>query len=243
MSNDAFNLCLERVEDEDGWRFYRPIGDEDRSRWYISVTEVLKPILAQRLQQWIKTTSAKKQDAILNEASDVGTELHSLVESDLLGKTPTVKPQYEGFFEKWKTLRQEHGINAEKHEAYVCSDRYGYAGTFDILGMFNGKRAIMDVKTGFYGVKTGWQLAAYRNAYKELTGEDVGLVGLSIRKDGSGAQAFEYEHLDFCWVTFLAALQVFRALYWTKLSKMQWHWLETPYVEEKIRVEDFTPLL
>jgi hypothetical protein len=98
----------------------------------------------------------------------------------------------------------------------------------DILGDFDGHPVIMDLKTGYYSVKTGWQIAAYKQAYEEMqngAAQGLGMVGISIKRDGSLAQPFVYTHWDYCWRAFLACFTVWKALYFRKLQRLNWVYL------------------
>jgi len=60
----------------------------------------------------------------------------------------------------YKLFMQKYGdkIKPEKVQGTVYNDETLYAGTYDILGTFEGKRSIMDIKSGGFDMR---QLAAY----------------------------------------------------------------------------------
>lgn len=79
-------------------------------------------------------------------------------------------------------LAVENGIKlAEKG---ICHPFYGYAGRFDIAGFVNGKRAVVDVKTGLPMPWHGPQIASY---VLGLWGgpEDVDRYGLYLKSNGT----------------------------------------------------------
>lgn len=53
---------------------------------------------------------------------------------------------------------------------YLVSERHKYAGTADLICLIDDVLWIIDFKTGSKSIDHGLQLAAYRQAYKEMTG-------------------------------------------------------------------------
>jgi hypothetical protein len=102
----------------------------------------------------------------------------------------------------------------------------------------------MDLKTGSYSVKAGWQMGAYRLAYFECFGEWLPIVGISIHRDPTQKpKSFVYEHFRFCENQFLCSLEVYKGLYFKLLNEMKWPyltqnsvkiWLDT-YCNEKTK--------
>ncbi len=218
---------LKRFADPDFHDFRWYIwGDDAPSNWYISVTAVLGNVVHKKLLDWIRNKSGASQKKTLERRSDEGTRLHDVIEADLLDKEFTLDEDNKAAYHQWLTLKEKHHIIGERTEISLTHPDYGYGGTFDIIGEFEGKRAIMDIKSGRFQVKAIWQLAAYREAYMKMTGEtDIGMVGIQVKQDGSEARTFKYEHYDFCWNRFLDALGCFRGLYYPELNKRQWRWL------------------
>ena len=70
------------------------------------------------------------------------------------------------------------------------------------------------------------EMAAYRLACAEKGAKDLGMIGLQIKRDGSGAKAFVYSHYDFCLQRFLCTLEAFKGMYYGKLDKMNWPFLQ-----------------
>ena len=239
---------VERV-DVDGERWYRLPGETDPANYFASVTNVLSVANAKPLVDYFKKTSYRKQTATLTQTANLGTKIHNLVERDLQGETiPEAELTFgeqdtiglRDWFKRWQKLKQEKQITATALEVPVVNIKYGYAGTLDILGTYMGQPAIFDVKSGFYGVKAGYQLAAYKRAWEEMvyrgaqlitekqynsvSGGGLRLVGLSLPWNKI-ANCFVYEHEDFCWNRFLDALGLFRGLNYHRLDKMRWKYL------------------
>lgn len=223
---------LERITDSDGWRwYYRETDDDTPARWMISVTQILSPVVHERLQSWFKKQDYGAQEKKRKETADIGTLLHDLIAADLRGEKRDIPDNVKDAFENWQVLKGDYDITASVIETPMCSDLYGFAGTPDLIGTYEGKRAVLDIKTGAYSIKTGWQLAAYRQMWQEQTGEKLSMVGLQIHRDGEIAKPFVYEYLDECWLAFLSCLNVWRMLYFNKLKKQEWSWLHVPLVQ------------
>jgi len=109
------------------------------------------------------------------EARDRGSAVHALCEryangerSDKHGRYMAGLEYVRGFAE-WLAV---YGVYAEAAECRVYGKINGkaYAGTFDLLAIINGKRVLVDIKTG---AKAKWhpvQLAAYAMARPVVDG-------------------------------------------------------------------------
>lgn len=71
-------------------------------------------------------------------------------------------------------------------------------------------------------------MAAYRRMAIEnkLVDESCGLYGLQVNRETAEVKAFKYEHIDFVELEFFSALQVFKGIYFNKLKKLEWPWLQ-----------------
>lgn len=214
---------LEAKNDEGGWRWYHHTD----GRKYISVTKSMDHIVAETLQNWMRKNSAAKQKKVLDHAANFGTEMHSFLEADFKGLNVFIPQEYEKGWGEWQRMKKDAGIALLGAEKVVFNDDYGYAGRLDLILTYKGRKCIADLKTGnYFSVKTGWQLASYLKAYEKMTGEkNLGMVGIHIPRNGGMPKILAYEHIDFCWETYLACLQTFKALYFNKLKAMDWPWL------------------
>lgn len=222
-------MTIKRIEDENGWRWYCQEGQEGSpANWYASVTNILSVAVPEQLKKYFQDNSKAKQEKVLTQTAEIGSLIHSMIERDLKDQAVAITAETEKPFHNWLELKEKHRIRAKHTELFIHSDRHGFAGTADIVGEFDGKECVMDIKTGFFSVKAGWQLGAYRMALQEMNivNPECGMVGIQIHRDGSTGKPFVYEHYQFCEKTFLACLQVFRGLYFTKLNKMGWKYLK-----------------
>lgn len=76
----------------------------------------------------------------------------------------SLDPQLSPFVAAWAKFRRESGFVPESIEEQVFDDLYGYAGTLDRRGIFNGRPAIIDIKRGSCPAWHGLQTAAYARA-------------------------------------------------------------------------------
>lgn len=103
---------------------------------------------------------------ITSSAADLGSHVHSYVEAHNLGKPmpkwPLPVAPFMRAFEAWV---EEHKPVFEAAEMRVYSRKYRFAGTLDALALIDGRRFIIDVKTG-NGVydEAAYQLSAYARA-------------------------------------------------------------------------------
>jgi len=210
--------------DADGWRWY---GDK------VSVTTILSNAVANpKLAAWYKKNSENKINKVKSETADFGTQAHEMFEKVMLAKhgdvfeyPPTLLKHIEGFI-KWKT---EHNVKALHTELNLVSEEHGFAGTVDFIGEIDGKVCVADWKTGTrWSITNGWQMSAYRRMAIEagLVDESCGLYGLQVNRETAEVKAFKYEHLDFVELAFMSSLQVFKSLYFNKLQKLEWKWLQ-----------------
>ncbi len=216
---------LKRITDPDGWRFY--VEDESKPEdWLISVTRVLEVYTPQRLKQYFINNSKAKQEKVLKETADIGTKIHADIEAKHKNET-TDNTGIDQTIENWLALKQKHNIKAVHSELYLGSQAMGVAGTVDLIMEFDGKLAVADIKTGFFGKKAGMQMACYRAIAIEngLCDESVGMVGISVHRDGRVAEPFVYEHFGWCFKGFLACLELFKDENFAKLTKQNWKWL------------------
>lgn len=216
-------MSLEKYNDSDNWRWYL---DTDTGEKFLSVTTILDVIQEKKMQDWMKNNSRAAIDKRLQVTADIGNRIHDAIEQFIKhGQTPT-DADLQAPFQHWLDMLTKHKIIVQHSELPLASRILGIAGTTDLVGEFEGKKSIMDIKTGFFSKKAGWQMALYKFAYEESFQEQgLGMVGLQIKRDGSEAKAFVFEHYDWCLKTAVAALECFKACYFYKLQKLGWGYL------------------
>jgi len=134
---------------------------EDGSRKYLfgeeklpSVTSILQATKSEEdkasLELWKERVGHKEANKIKNEASSRGTSMHSYIEDFLRGRVN------ESFFEnneQYKNMAKEiieKGIKDKLEEIYGMETTLfypeKYAGTADLIGIYQGQETIIDFK-------------------------------------------------------------------------------------------------
>jgi hypothetical protein len=111
-----------------------------------------------------------------DKAADTGTNAHSILEMfattgipDIRSLPPGVPPVVvSGIAEFWLTFNPQ----VIACEQTVWNSTIGYAGSFDLIAVINGKTTLIDLKTGagVYG-STALQLAAYAKGEEIITND------------------------------------------------------------------------
>lgn len=117
---------------------------------------------------------------ILLQARDRGTAVHRAAHYWLEGDFDVEDfcatfPEYAGYLQSLIRLFDSGQLETVSCERRVASPLYQYAGTFDWIGLFNGKAALLDWATGAPSdVAKDLQTAAYEVAAREWAslGED-----------------------------------------------------------------------
>lgn len=111
---------------------------------------------------------------ILQKAADYGNRVHEAVENHALGK---VQDEVDGFagiaLRRYETLEKEHDVvitSCEQRMLYFDDDKPLYAGTYDMLGVVNGKTSLIDIKTtaAYHADMLKYQLCMYKAALEQM---------------------------------------------------------------------------
>ena len=182
--NNKFTYPKSSRSIEDGFRKYL-FGEEKLP----SVTSVLNATKSEEdkisLELWKKRVGYAQANKIKNEASSRGTSLHSYLEDFLRGRIN------ESFFEsneQYKNMAKEiidKGINGKLEEIYGMETTLHYpekyAGTADLLGIYQGQETIIDFKQANKPKKTDYiqdyflQLGAYTLAHNVVYDTNITL--------------------------------------------------------------------
>ena len=158
-----------------------------------------------------------------DEAAVRGTKVHHYAEQLIRGKPVEVPDELAGHVEAALKFMDQWKVKPLLVERTVGSYRWGYAGTFDLIGELpDGRRVLFDYKTGKSGIwpDTALQLAAYRHAdaYVAEDGTEIPMaeVGITeakavwVRADGYDVIPLNTDASVF--KAFLHMLQVAKAL-------------------------------
>ena len=172
--NNKFNYPKSSRSIENGMRKY--LFDDEKLP---SVTSILQATKSEEdkaaLENWKQRVGHKEANKIKTEASSRGTSMHSYIEDFLRGRIN------ESFFEsneQYKNMAKEiinKGIKGKLEEIYGMETtlRYPqkYGGTADLVGVYQGKEAIIDFKQANKPKKVDYiqdyflQLGAYTLAH------------------------------------------------------------------------------
>ncbi len=147
--NNKFNYPKSSRSIEDGLRKYLVNNQK-----LPSVTSILQQTKSDEdkaaLKNWIERVGPAVANRIKNEASATGTSMHSYLEDFLRGRIN------ESFFEsneKYKNMAKEiidKGIKGKLEEIYGVETTLvypeKYAGTADLIGVYQGKSVVIDFK-------------------------------------------------------------------------------------------------
>ncbi len=190
--SNKFNYPKSSRSLEDGYRKYL-LGDNKLP----SVTTILSATKSEEekaaLANWISRVGVKESNKIKTEASSRGTSMHTYIEEFLRGRIN------ESFFEnneQYKNMAKEiieKGINGKLEEIYGMEETLyypeQYAGTADLIGVYQGKNVIIDFKQANKPKKTDYiqdyflQLGAYTLAHDVVHGTrmKVGIILLCTK--------------------------------------------------------------
>jgi len=172
--NNKFNYPKSSRSIEDGLRKY--LFNDIKLP---SVTSILQSTKSEEdkasLENWMQRVGYVEAKRIKNEASNRGTSMHSYIEDFLKGRIN------ESFFESnenYKNMAKEiieKGIKGKLEEIYGIETTLHYpekyAGTADLVGVYQGKEAIIDFKQANKPKKVDYiqdyflQLGAYTLAH------------------------------------------------------------------------------
>ncbi len=175
-------------KNEDGRRVYY---DTEGNRYH-SVTNVVGSIDEKGLEEWRNAVGEDVANYVSRRAMNLGTKLHTMVETYLYNKKNTEKNIFaKAHFDNIKPLLQPIA-NIRGLEEKMCSKDLGLAGTADCIAEYNGKLSIIDFKTSSKKKQEDWilkyflQTTAYAIMWEEITGDKVDqIVVLITGEDGS----------------------------------------------------------
>ena len=141
------------------------------------------------IQAWREEVGEEKADNIKMAAAKLGTKVHKCAEMHLNGEeVPKQTLEAQALYDCLKPELEKIN-NITGLEKRVYSDEYGFAGTFDCIAEYEGKKVVLDFKTSkereeYDEEKYFLQAASYSQMWEELTGEKVDdlVVILLIKK-------------------------------------------------------------
>jgi hypothetical protein len=201
------------------------------------VALAIQPILKDLYDQKISPTdldvdaiikmAKQKPQKIMEEAGDIGTQVHRWLEVIVKEKIGTPQLEWEALEKKVEVTTDErvkkcvsaffkwankHHFDPLESELMVYSKRFEYAGTFDAIGYVDGILTLIDFKSSkaFYP-EMGIQLAAYRHAYQEMTNKKIpALLVLRLGKEDGEFEAVTIKRPANALVAFKSAITLWK---------------------------------
>jgi len=190
-------------ESVDGKRLYAtPDG-----RLVPSVTTILSQTKDMtHLHAWRKRVGQSEAQRIATESANIGTVMHKSLERHVLGqdRTPGSNLIQQKAHEMANVII-EHGLKGVTEVWGAEINLYYpelYAGTTDLVGVYNGAPAIMDFKQSRRLKKAEWvedyylQLVAYAEAHNKLFGTRIRTGRMFICTQANEYQSFEIDDYD-----------------------------------------------
>ena len=221
--NNKFNYPKSSRSIEDGLRKYLVNNQK-----LPSVTSILQQTKSNEdkaaLKNWIERVGPAVANRIKNEASATGTSMHSYLEDFLRGRIN------ESFFEsneKYKNMAKEiidKGIKGKLEEIYGVETTLvypeKYAGTADLIGVYQGKSVVIDFKQANKIKKNEYiqdyflQLGAYTLAHDVVHGTkmEAGIILLCTKDILFQEFKIEGAELEMYQNLFLGRLKKFHEL-------------------------------
>ena len=221
--NNKFNYPKSSRSIEDGLRKYLVNNQK-----LPSVTSILQQTKSDEdkaaLKNWIERVGPAVANKIKNEASATGTSMHSYLEDFLRGRIN------ESFFEsneKYKNMAKEiidKGIKGKLEEIYGVETTLvypeKYAGTADLIGVYQGKSVVIDFKQANKIKKNEYiqdyflQLGAYTLAHDVVHGTkmEAGIILLCTKDILFQEFKIEGAELEIYQNLFLGRLKKFHEL-------------------------------
>lgn len=198
--------------DQTGQRLYETL---DGSR-VPSVTTILSKTKDMTvLNEWRKRVGDEEANRISKESAGLGTLVHTHVENWIEGKDrPAGNNDVRILAKEMSDLIIEKGMKDHVTELWAVEQGLYYpglyAGTADLIGIYNGKPAIMDHKTTKKMKKREWiedyfiQCCAYALAHNEVYGTDIKQAAIFMAgRDGSyntfTIEGTEFDHYAELW--------------------------------------------
>ena len=184
---------------ESGRKYLSPQG-----KAYPSITTILSILSADHIREWRKSVGEEEANRVSRVAAGRGTSVHALVERFLDNQELDLSKEMPNASSAFKSIRgilENRVNNIRLQEKPLYSDHLGVAGRVDLVAEFDGKLAIIDIKTSSR-VKTAediesyfMQEAAYAIMFEERTGIPVSRLVTIMTVDFHEALIFN-EHRD-----------------------------------------------
>lgn len=183
-------------------------------------TTILGVLAKPQLIKWANNMGLQGIDTTkyVDKLATIGTLAHYMVECHIKGDKPDLSPYSleeiglaENSFLSFLEWEKQYDIHYIKSEIPLVSEQYLYGGTIDCYAMINGKKTLLDFKTGkaIYPEMIV-QLTAYKNLAEEngLEIEEVRILRIG-RTEDEGFEERKETNLTNHWELFKHLRQVY----------------------------------
>jgi len=144
---------------------------------------------------------SKIKPADLEYAAERGRLVHEMIHLSCLNELDDINlcEALLPYYGAWQEFLVTTGFQVLESEKAVCDDTLKYRGTLDLVGMLNGRRTLIDIKTRKHNpIYDGPQTAAYRGAWdyqspfkKNIQAQRI--LSLTTKKDKYGQIVGKYK--------------------------------------------------
>lgn len=196
------DMSLPELEREmiDGVRYYK-INENNELKKLVSITSVISHFNKDKFAGWRKKVGEEEANRVTKQATERGTDTHTLIEHHLLNKDlpKDLLPISEFLFKIAKsTLNRIDNVHCLEGSLY--STVLGVAGTVDTIAEFDGELSVIDYKTSKQPKPREWiegyfvQATFYAMAFYEMTG--IPIKKLVIIMTCENGECVVYEEKD-----------------------------------------------
>jgi hypothetical protein len=163
---------------------------------FVRVTEVLSVHNRPMLNKWMANVGAVYAEEWSTQCQDIGTEVHRLISEIIKGRsfndTPAhimewtlLSPEIKYGVIAWMQAQMSIPFKPVESEVFVISRKYGFAGTTDCIARIKKRLWSLDWKVASkLWPEVKFQLSAYYQAYKEMTGKSLaGAMAIRLDRD------------------------------------------------------------
>lgn len=155
---------------------------DDKGVLYTRATTPLEFIPRKALCEWYAKTGLEAFDYV-EEMKEIGNQVHyfiRLIENSYsisAQEWETIDPRVRNGIKNYLVAKETLKFKPKATELTVVSEKYGYAGTTDMVATINNKERylnkddlwLLDWKTGDLWIEVRLQLSAYFHAFEEST--------------------------------------------------------------------------
>jgi ATP-dependent exoDNAse (exonuclease V) beta subunit len=193
-----------KAETTDSGRLYAtPTGER-----YKSITTVLGNHNKQAIMEWRKNVGEERANRISSKAANRGTKVHKICEDYINNEIndfmmQLLMPDLKELFFKIRPIIDENLGDVYSQEQALYSHKLKIAGRVDLIGIWNGKLAVIDFKTSTKQKQEEniqnyfMQCTAYALMFSELTGMWIDDIVVLIATEEGEAQIFERQIHDY----------------------------------------------